>query len=156
MIRLRNGKVAEIRQPTDADVAEVAANLRPADLAAVSLYDDGEPKEALRSCIARSVGAWCGLIDGAPLVIWGEIPVEGALSGRVVLWAYTTRAVERHRRDFYMASRAIVAEAAGRPGGALAAVEECYARSEAWLRRLGFTPVSEFTVGPGNFTLMEV
>lgn len=56
-------------------IPPIAARLRPADAAAISLLGDGTPEAALLNVLERSPMAGAGILpDGRPGGIWGAIP----------------------------------------------------------------------------------
>lgn len=61
----------KFRKPTQADVAHIAANMRPEDVRDCALADGSSPMDALLQSTASSSVALCAVVDDKPVAIFG-------------------------------------------------------------------------------------
>lgn len=88
------------RQPTPDDIDELAANMRPADVA--ECYAAGVTD--LRACIADGVQhsdpCWAALVDGEVAAIFGARPLGSLLNPVAAVWLLGTPVLTANRRAF--------------------------------------------------------
>lgn len=128
--------VIRLTQPGDA--AELAANLRPSDLAECRAYGRADIAAGVISSANRSMLCWTGLVDGELAAILGVAPIN-VMCGIGSPWMLGTPVLDAH-------SRVLVRETPEYIGKMLNAfphlVNFVHAKnttSVRWLRRLGFT-----------------
>jgi len=130
-----------IRPATENDTSTVASLLREEDRLEVQATSGRDPALVMLDGIRH--GAECWLVSnaaGEPLCIWGVVDsFESVLDGRVgCIWMLTTTHVERHKKEFFRASKAMVASLL-RDWDVLFNLIDCrYERAIEWGRRIGF------------------
>lgn len=90
-----------IRQAVDEDVYYLAANLRSEDKDEIKASSGLEPDVGL--AMAIKMGAWVGVHDAGPWVIWGNFAIDGLLS---TVWCLATNQLKDHRSAFIRVSKA--------------------------------------------------
>lgn len=85
------------RPPTQADIAHVAAHMRPMDALECEIVGGKAPKEALEESVACSEWAFAADIEGEVICIFG-ISRESLLSDEGAPWMLGTEGVERNAR----------------------------------------------------------
>jgi hypothetical protein len=91
-------------QPGDAEA--ILADLRPADAAEMRALGS-EPEPALRESLRISSWSATGLVDDAPVCLFGVAPTV-ALQGIGAPWMFATEGLARVRRPFIEACRPVV------------------------------------------------
>lgn len=139
-----------IREATAWDCEELAAQMRPGDVAECDAYGY-TPLEGLLVSMRQSRGAWALLLGGEVAAIFGALPVPPTTlvspdTGYV--WVLTGKAVDRHRFAFWRASRALLAHFARSFDFVTNIVDARYTASLCWLRRLGFEVHPAVAFGP--------
>lgn len=87
----------------------IAAAMREADRDEILKLNGVTPREGLDISLAQPGRHWTGLIHGAPVVIFGAVPVT-TVGGAAVIWLLGTNAVTHYPRIFARFSRKVVAE----------------------------------------------
>lgn len=97
---------AVIRPAEEADIAIIAADIRPAD--AVEMAALGTtPADAMREGMRLSSWAATGLLDGVPVCMFGVSP-QNLILGHGVPWMLSARGVERAQIAFLRRCRPAV------------------------------------------------
>lgn len=119
-------------------VAPLVCALRDADRREIWASGRHTPYEALTDGLRRSSLCWSGLVDGAPVCLFGVAPLT-LLSGTGVPWMLGTDAIETHARAFLRRNRAMVAMMKAPYRRLENAVDARNTLSIRWLGWLGFT-----------------
>lgn len=132
------------------DGLEALRNLREED--AKEMFALGRAEWLVPKLIAKSDASFCGRVDGEIACVWGIVN-EGFVSPAKV-WMLTTPLVERAWVRFIRESRDFIAWGLARYGTLGGEVVCSNAKSERWLRWLGFEVLGEpveTAVGPAKF-----
>jgi hypothetical protein len=123
---------------TLSDAAEMAAHMRPEDVAEVWAEGRRTPYEALEMSLSLSGSqAWTVRHDGKILAMWGAAPID-LISGVAVVWLLTTDEVDRHPRSFMRATREAVRWLRDKYSISVNRIDARYLRAVRWARRAGF------------------
>lgn len=128
--------VIRLTQPGDA--AELAANLRPADLAECRAYGRGDIAAGIISSANRSMLCWTGLVDGELAAIIGVAPIS-VMSGIGSPWMLGTPVLDQHSRVLVRRTPEYIAKMLNAFPHLVNFVHAKNTTSVRWLRRLGFT-----------------
>ncbi len=130
--------VSRIRPVVVEDIPEVAANLRPADLAEVRASQGATVD--VEELLARSVGlsylVWTYEVDGEPAGLFGVVPTAREYG---VPWLLGTPLIGRYPREFWRHSVPAVRYMTQHFPLLANYVDARNAPSIRWLKRLGFT-----------------
>lgn len=130
--------MAEVASPTAADVATIAADMRPADRAEVWAASRLMPEPALRRSLDGSTHAWAIRVDDAPMVLLGVAPVS-LLGGTGVPWLLSATPAVRHAQAIHRAGLPLLDEMRrAYPALLINFVDARNAVSLRWLAWLGF------------------
>lgn len=142
----------QVVKPTEALVAELAANMREGDCAEV--YALGmSPQRALESSLDRSHAAGAVLFDGKVAAIYGLVHVEGptiAGSKRALVWLLTSTVVDAHPMSFWRLSKLMVKALRSEFDVIFNDVDARYLSSVRWLEGLGFSVSPPRPHGPNR------
>lgn len=138
----------QYRPPTPEDIAYVAANMRDADVLEVAASHGHTPLQALTTSIHESDMAFCAVVDGTPICIFGFACDED--EERAAVWLLGTDDILKHRRLFLRESRRIVGEWAKCFGQMFNWVDRENAVALRWLSWLGFEHVLVKSHGVAN------
>lgn len=128
--------VIRLTQPGDA--AELAANLRPSDLAECRAYGRGDIAAGVISSANRSMLCWTGLVDGELAAIIGVAPIS-VMSGIGSPWMLGTPVLDQHSRVLVRRTPEYIAKMLNAFPHLVNFVHAKNTTSVRWLRRLGFT-----------------
>lgn len=126
----------EIRPPTAEDIQHVADHMRQADVLEVAASHGHTPLQALVTSIHESDHAFCSVLDGVPLCIYGFVYDED--SDRAGVWLLGTDDLAKHRRLFLKESRRIVDSWGQHFGTMFNFVDPQHTAALRWLKWLGF------------------
>lgn len=87
----------------------IAAAMRQADRDEILILNGVTAREGLDVSLAQPGKHWTGMIDGAPVAIFGVVPVT-TVGGAAVIWLLGTNAIAHYPRLFARFSRTVVAE----------------------------------------------
>ncbi len=134
-----------MRWPTEADVAELAANMRPSDAEEVLASGGFTPLEAVEVSVRGSSHAATLLIDGRVACIFGVAPLTGgepetALGRPLVgsVWLLSTGVVDAYPKVFLSLSKRVLPQLLDIYPCLFQAVDARYTRALQWLERIGF------------------
>ena len=122
----------EYRRPTDADIAELAANLRQQDVAELHALGFANLQHVVHWCVHESEWAWTARVGGGLACIFGVSP-EGAP------WMLGTDLVKRHRRNLAREAPHYIRLMLKDHPRLINRVHAANTVAVAWLRRVGFT-----------------
>ena len=126
-------------RPTQAgDAAELAANLRPSDLAECQACGRGDIAAGIESSVNRSMLCWTAFIDGELAAILGCAPIS-VVSGIGSPWMLGTPVLDRHSRVLVRSTPEYIAKMLNAFPHLVNFVHAKNITSVRWLRRLGFT-----------------
>lgn len=131
---------AVIRRPRAGDVEQLAALMRPADVAEL-LALGVSPRQALRDSLAASTLAWAVELDGELAALGGV--TEGERTSFLgpadfyVVWLLTGDAVNHHPGAFWRASRRVIRALLERFPVLGNMVDARYSAALRWAARLG-------------------
>lgn len=129
----------EFRAPRDGDVAELLANLRPADQAEVdALIGPGEIAKKLPGSVKDSILAWTVEADGQVVCMLG-LTAASLLGDHGFPWMLGTPLVDVHRRGLVRAAPSYIAKMLAIYPTLLNAVDARNTKAIGWLKRVGFT-----------------
>lgn len=128
--------VIRLTQPGDA--AELAANLRPADLAECQAYGREDIAAGIASSVNRSMLCWTGLVDGELAAIIGVAPIN-VMGGIGSPWMLGTPVLDQHSRVLVRRTPEYIAKMLNAFPHLVNFVHAKNTTSVRWLRRLGFT-----------------
>lgn len=114
-------------------------DMRPADALEVKASGGYEPVEAVMEAWAVSNETWTLRINGEVAAMFGVAPYsDDALTPVGIVWALTTKIVDRFPVTFYRLSRMVVKDLYNRHGTLINYVDARYAQALSWVRRIGF------------------
>lgn len=136
-----------VRPVAEGDIEELAANIRPADLAEciASGYDD--PLIALRHSCAWSTKSWTGTADGRVGCVMGVGPVS-LLGGIGSPWLLGTAEIEKNAGAFIRRTMPYIQLMLKAYPHLVNHVDARNTRSVRWLKRVGFTMHAPVPYGP--------
>lgn len=121
---------------TDEHAVALAPRLRMIDC--TEIREDRDPLAVVRDSLARSTHAWTWLVDGVPVCMWGVAP-RSILGGAAWVWFLASDAIiDCDRRTFLVGSRAIVRSLLDIYPRLEGYVDERFAPSVRWIRKMGF------------------
>lgn len=138
---------ARLIEATPEHAAAIAADARAADVAELWAQARTTPEQAMRRGLETSVFALTGLIDEAPVCMFGVAPAS-LLGGIGIPWMIATTAIERHQLTFLRACRPAVAEMRRMFPVLVNAVDARNVLTIRWLRWLGFRLLPARPLGP--------
>lgn len=136
----------EIIPATVDHIADIAARMRPADMAEVMASSGKSPADALAFSLSRSSVAWVGLIDGRAEVMFGAADLN-VLTSTGAPWLLGTDAVERNYRLFLRLSLRWREQLSQRYLVLRNFVDDRNEVSKRWLSWMGFTLFDPIPVG---------
>jgi len=122
----------EYRRPTDADIADLAANLRQQDIAELHALEFTNLQHVVHWCVHESEWSWAARVDGGLACIFGVSP-EGAP------WMLGTDLVKAHRRILAREAPHYIRQMLKDHPRLVNRVHAANTVAVAWLRRVGFT-----------------
>ncbi len=122
---------------TMAHVEQIAPRMREADKAEIWAASHAEPYHALKTGLEQSPLCWSGLVDGAPVCMFGVAPLT-LLGGTGIVWMLGTDDVQEHARAFLRRNKSFIAQMMGRFYRLENWVDARNTLSIRWLRWLGF------------------
>lgn len=125
-----------MRTVRPADVAALAANMRPEDAAEVLASSGLAPLPAIIASVKHSEHSWTLLIDGEVAAIFGAHRHPTLTDGAFV-WALTSTVVDRHRKTFARISRDVLRILLDHYPYLENAVDGRYLAAIRWIRWLG-------------------
>lgn len=128
----------EIRPTQPADVEQLIANLRPADLAECQAYGRPDLAEGIRASARRSLLCWSGFVDGQLAAVLGAAPID-IMAGVGSPWMLGTSVLDRHQRVLVRMTPGYIASMLKAFPHLVNFVHARNGTSVRWLRRLGFT-----------------
>jgi hypothetical protein len=126
---------------------EVAANMRPADVAEVWALARHSPQEAVERSLEMPGEAYAFLVDGVPLAVFGCAEVLDVGSP----WLLGAVGVERYTRHFLLLGRQYVTTWSSEYRDLYNVVDARNQPSIDWLVRLGFVFGAPIPIGPALF-----
>lgn len=130
-----------IRPATPGDLETLAASMRAEDAAEVKASCGLDPLQALQASAAASEAPLALELGGELAALFGVAPgPRTALLGPTsydVIWALTGRAVDRHRRGFWLASQRVVEVFLEHHPVLVNYVDARYDAALRWVARLG-------------------
>lgn len=139
--------VVEIVPAEAGHIRPVAAAMRQADRDEVWASARSTPLRALKRSLAISPLAWAGLLDGAPVCLFG-VGAVSLLSGIGSPWLLGTDAIEANAMRFLRRNRAMVGQMLAAFPVLANHVDARNHLSIRWLRWLGFTLAPAVPYGP--------
>lgn len=129
-----------IRPATAYDAAELAANMRPADVAEVRAAGGYTPLGALEDALLMSNGmAWALRVDGQIMAMFGLVRAS-FVPDELTVWALTSTLVDRKPKVFMKASKNVIGRFRRLPCSALVNwVDARHGQSLRWAKKIGFT-----------------
>ena len=140
--------VVEFRSPTEADIADLAANMREQDVAEVRACGHTDLHAVIADGVKRSTLCWSCFVDGELAAIFGCAPGGTMLDPTGVPWLLGTDLIPKHGRIFVRVSPPYIARmlaAFPRLSNAVHAENTVAVR---WLRKVGFHLHPAVPVGP--------
>jgi hypothetical protein len=128
---------------------EVAANMRPGDIAEVWALARHSPQEAVELSLEIPGEAHCFIVNDVPLAVFGCAETEVLDVGSP--WLLGAVGVERYTRQFLTLGREYVARWASEYATLYNVVDARNERSIDWLVRLGFVFGDPIPIGPALF-----
>ncbi len=131
----------EHRVPTYADVAFLAANMRPIDADEVRAASHDPLEEIVARSVRDSFEAHSVFINNELVSIWGiwEAPDLYAKYGRVGIgWLLSTRGIEKNPKVWLNECRRVMSELVQRWDAVIGAIDLRHHKSLRWADRLGF------------------
>jgi hypothetical protein len=158
------GVRVEIRKATEEDAAELAARMRPEEVAEVYAMGGVSPLEAITESLRSSDEAWSLLLDGVLACTWGVAPLKNTMLGGKsgVAWLLTTPLIERQPKTFWKACIFELHDLLGRWDELVNDIDARHVKAVRWAKRLGFKldearpfgflrlPFHRFTVRKGD------
>jgi hypothetical protein len=126
-----------VRAPRRADIAQLAATLRPADRAELEASHPGDPLDAIRHALAVSPHRWAMEVDGQLALLGGVAPVS-LVGGIGSPWLLGSTVLERKGGVLTRVCLGYRDLALGLYPHLVNYVDARNATSIRWLRRLGF------------------
>ena len=99
----------EFRAPTEADIADLAANMREQDVVEVRACGRTDLHAAIAEQVRRSAMCWACFVDGELAAIFGCAPGGSMLDPTGVPWLLGTDLIPKHRRIFVRVSPPYIA-----------------------------------------------
>jgi hypothetical protein len=90
----------EFRQPLSADIDELTANMRPADVVECQAAGVVDLRECIADGVQNSDLCWTGLVDGKVAAIFGARPLGSLLNPVAAVWLLGTPVLTANRRAF--------------------------------------------------------
>lgn len=88
------------RQPTPDDIDELAARMRPADVAECHAAGVTDLRECIADGVQHSDPCWAALADGEVAAIFGARPLGSLLNPVAAVWLLGTPVLSANRRAF--------------------------------------------------------
>lgn len=88
----------QFREPTEADIEELAANMRALDRKECEIVTGLAPREALKQSVAESANALAAVIDGQVISIFGHSDAS-FLGEERYPWMISMTGIERYARE---------------------------------------------------------
>lgn len=120
---------------TEELVRAIAPRVRLVDC--IEFTPRGDVTEDLLLNLRSSSHAWCWLVDGAPVCLWGVTPMSIAGSSATV-WVATTEEIRADLRTFLLGSRIMLRHLLTLYPRLEGYVDARFTDSVRWLERLGF------------------
>jgi hypothetical protein len=118
---------------------DLAEALREADRLEVEAATGRDVLPVLIESIETSSEAWAVHVDGRLLCVWGVVPLEESLLGRVGAgWLLTTDLVERYAKAFWRLCLRLLPGLLERWDLLVNAIDVRHEKAIRWARRLGF------------------
>ena len=130
-------------------VHELAANMRPEDIAECWAAQHLEPFEAIRMSCAYTDHPKTGLVDGKVICIWG-VGKSTRLSEVGIPWMLTSHLVDSHIVPFLRGSKRALVEMKKEASSFRNMVDARNTRAIIWLNWLGFKIEAPEHYGPDN------
>lgn len=125
------------RNPTPADIAAIAPELRP-EICATIIGCGDDAMTAINRTLDMCVFSHIAFDDDKPLVLWGLAAPAGRIAEWGMPWCMTTPHVDQHRKWFWRQSQRFTEFCQGVYPRLETFCDARHERSIAWLRRLGF------------------
>lgn len=90
----------EFRAPGAADIDELAANMRPADVVECQAAGVEDLRECIADGVRHSDPCWAALIDGKVAAVFGARPLGSLLNPVAAVWLLGTPVLTANRRAF--------------------------------------------------------
>lgn len=141
-------KVAIVTGATQADIDELAANLRPQDRAECLAGGVIDIREAIADGVANSLLCWSATVDGQVACIFGVRPLT-FLGETGIPWMLGTPLVADNARVFIKNSRPYIAQMLRAYPYLINYVHAPNRQAIAWLKRMGFAvgPIVQASTG---------
>lgn len=127
-----------VRRAVPEDAAALAAVIRREEAFKILDADGCGVEKAILDSITRSAEAWVWEVDGEPACMVG-IVMRSIIAGPALGWLFTTQAVERHKRTFWVGSKRMLDQMLATYGRIEGHCDARFLSSVQWLERLGFT-----------------
>ena len=124
--------MVEYRRPTDADITDLAANLRQQDVAELRALEFTDMPHVVRHCVLLSDWCWAARVDGGLACIFG-------VSKNGEPWMLGTDLVAKHRRNLAREAPHYIRLMLKDHPRLINRVHAANTVAVAWLRRVGFT-----------------
>lgn len=137
----------EVRPVRDEDFAELAAHMRPQDIAECNALGITDLEHGLRWCHAVSFLSWTGTADGKVGAIFGVGPLS-ILGGQGSPWLLGTNLIDKNAGAFIRRSMPYIQRMLEAFPHLTNHVDARNTRSIKWLKRVGFTVHPAVPHGP--------
>ena len=119
----------------------LARTIRPADAEEILASSGLPPYDAIYESMKMCKNSCALFLHGELAAIFGVVRAHSEREGGVfgIVWAITATPVDKHPKDFWRASQALVAEYHKEYGMLANMVDARYSAALRWLARLGFT-----------------
>lgn len=135
-------------KPTDAHIAELAANLRRQDVEELQALGHDDLEQPIRDGVKISSWSYTILIEGRVAAIFGVAPLGSLLDSRGVPWALGTDLMWPNRRALARMARGYIAAMLREFPHLLNIVHAKNTAATAWLARCGFVLQPPQPIGP--------
>lgn len=126
-----------VRRATREDAIAIAPLVRHADARDVMEALHGSVEAAVLASFDRSIAAWTWVHEGQPGCMLGVTSMS-FVGGERTVWLFTTDAVEKNARTFWVGSRHMLRFLLAEFGTIQGYCDARFTQSVAWLRKLGF------------------
>jgi hypothetical protein len=123
---------------TEDHIELLVENMREDDYRELDAIAFSKHEAIVRDSCERSLECWSCFAPGGLVAIFGVVP-QSLVSEAVVPWILTTKVAEKHKKDFYRASKIAVDFWLKKYGVLENYIDARYERSLRWAEKLGFT-----------------
>lgn len=141
-------RAVSVVKPTDAHIAELAANMRQQDVEELQAMGHDDLAQPIIDGVQRSSWCYTILIDGRVAAIFGVAPLGSLLDSRGVPWALGTDLMWPNRRALARMARGYIARMLREFPHLMNIVHAKNTAATAWLARCGFVLQAPIPQGP--------